>query len=682
MSKMYRSFKPFLTIWAFFFLFLPISVHAKSELSSREKTLAQEMAELSKLTFDDLMNLEITSVSKRTQKVSEAAAAIFVITSEDIRRSGVTSIPEALRMVPGLQVAKIDANKWAITSRGFNDRYANKLLVLMDGRSVYTPLYSGVYWDIQDTLLEDIERIEVIRGPGATLWGANAVNGVINIITRQAKDTQGVLVTAGTGTEERGFGAVRYGAKIGDDTYYRIYAKGFDRDNSVFASGKEADDSWQALRSGFRLEYKVSDRDSMTLQGDIYEGDAGQTLTSTDRASLSMQTFEDTIDVGGGNVLARWDHIFSDTSDMALQLYYDRTEREDAVLKEIRDAFDIDFQSSFGMGDRHEIVWGLGYRFTQDKIRNSFTISFDPDSSDDNLFSAFVQDEIILIEDRLRMVCGSKFEHNDYTGFEYQPSVRFLWTPKEDHRVWTAISRAVRTPSRANEDMRLNYVIYSVPFPPPPTTYVRSVSGYQDFESEELLAYEFGYRFLPTDRFFIDIAVFYNVYDNLKTNESKNRFSENGYLVIPSQMENRMDGETYGVEVTTNCDITDRWNLTVSYSYFQIQLHLDASSRSTAEDIYEGSSPHNQLCIKSELNLPYNLEFDQLLYYADSLSFQNANSYFRFDVRLGWHIVDDVDVSICGQNLFDDQHQEFEQGNGANFTEVESSIYGKITWSF
>ena len=640
------------------------------------------MTELSKLDFEELMNIEITSVSKKAQKVSEAAAAIFVITSEDIRRSGATCIPEALRMVPGLQVARIDANKWAITSRGFNDRYANKLLVLMDGRSVYTPLFSGVYWDIQDTLLEDIERIEAIRGPGATLWGANAVNGVINIITKQAKDTQGVLVTAGTGTEERGFGGVRYGAKIGDDIYYRIYAKGFDRDNSVFASGKEADDNWHALRSGFRLEYKRSDRDSMTLQGDIYEGDGGQTLTSPDRALLSMRTFEDTIDVGGGNVLARWGHIFSDTSDMALQLYYDRTEREDAVLKEIRDAFDIDFQSSFGMGDRHEIVWGLGYRFTQDKIRNSFTTSFDPDSRGDNLFSAFVQDEITLIEDRLRMVCGSKFEHNDYTGFEYQPSVRFLWTPKEDHRVWTAISRAVRTPSRANEDMRLNYVIYSVPFPPPPTTYVMSFSGDRDFESEELVAYEFGYRFLPTDHFSIDIAVFYNVYDNLQTNESKDRFSENGYLVIPSQVENRMDGETYGVEVTTNCDITDRWNLTVSYSYFQIQLHLDESSRSTAEDIYEGSSPHNQLCIKSELNLPYNLEFDQLLYYVDNLSFQDVKSYFRFDVRLGWRPVEDLDVSISGQNLFDNQHQEFEQGNGTNFTEVERSVYGKITWRF
>ena len=552
----------------------------------------------------------------------------------------------------------------------------------MDGRSVYTPLYSGVYWDIQDTLLEDIERIEVIRGPGATLWGANAVNGVINIITRQAKDTQGVLVTAGTGTEERGFGGVRYGAKIGNDTYYRIYAKGFDRDNSVFASGKEADDSWQALRSGFRLEYKGSDRDSMTLQGDIYEGDAGQTLTSADRASLSTQTFEDTIDVGGGNVLARWDHVFSDTSDMALQLYYDRAEREDAVLREIRDTFDIDFQSSFKMGDRHEIVWGLGYRFTQDKIRNSCTVSFDPDSSDDNLFSAFVQDEIILIEDQLRMVCGSKFEHNDYTGFEYQPSVRFFWTPKEDHRVWTAVSRAVRTPSRANEDMRLNYLIYSVPYPPPPTTYVRSVSGDQDFESEEIFACEFGYRFLPTDRFSIDIAAFYNVYDNLKTNESKDRFSENGYLVIPSQMENRMDGETYGVEVTTNWDVTERWSLTASYSYFQIQLHLDASSRSTEDDTYEGSSPHNQLCLKSELNLPYNLEFDQLLYYVDNLSFQNTKNYFRFDVRLGWHPVEDIHLSICGQNLLDNQHQEFGQSNGANFTEVERSIYGKITWCF
>jgi len=352
MSRMYRNFKPFLTIWAFFFLFIPISIHAQSDLSSGEKTLAREMAELSKLTFEDLMNLEITSVSKKAQKVSEAAAAIFVITSEDIRRSGVTSIPEALRMVPGLQVVRIDASKWAITSRGFNDRFANKLLVLIDGRSVYTPLYSGVFWDLQDTLLEDVERIEVIRGPGATLWGANAVNGIINIITKQAKETQGGLVTAGTGTEERGFGSVRYGSKLNDDTCYRVYAKYFDRDIGV-----DGVDNWHVVRGGFGVDWEPANGNSLTLQGDIYDDKIGDRISVASLDDPYTQTLDGDRESSGFNLLTRWKHVISDTSDMTLQLYYDRTKQNTIILDEIRDTFDIDFQHRFLLSKRQELIW-------------------------------------------------------------------------------------------------------------------------------------------------------------------------------------------------------------------------------------------------------------------------------------------------------------------------------------
>jgi iron complex outermembrane receptor protein len=289
-------------------------------------------ADLTELSLEDLMDIEITSVAKKSQKLSEAAAAIFVITQEDIRRSGATSIPEALRMVPGLEVARIDANKWAITSRGFNGRFANKLLVLIDGRTVYTPLYSGVYWDMKDTLLEDVDRIEVIRGPGAALWGANAVNGVINIITKTAKDTQGGLIVGGAGTEEQGFGSLRYGAKLGQDIFSRVYVKYFDRDSGVFPSGEDGADEWDVLRAGFRMDWQGSGPDALTLQGDIYDGEAGVTVVTKSFDPYAPPTFDEDDSISGANLLGRWKHTVSDTSEIALQVYYDRTERNGVIL--------------------------------------------------------------------------------------------------------------------------------------------------------------------------------------------------------------------------------------------------------------------------------------------------------------------------------------------------------------
>ena len=384
---MYRSIHPFVII-SVLFLF-PTFGHAYFDPPSKSKTLVEEMTELSRLDFEELMNLEITSVSKKTQKVSDAAAAIFVITGEDIRRSGATCIPEALRMVPGLEVARINASTWAITCRGFNGRFANKLLVLMDGRSVYTPLFSGVFWDVQDTLLEDLDRIEVIRGPGATLWGANAVNGVINIITKQAKDTQGGLVTAGIGTEERGIGSVRYGGKLNYDTYYRVYAKYFDRDSAVDVYGHDGADEWHVVRGGFRMDWEPANSNSLTLQGDIYNGNAGQRLSVASMTAPYIRTLDESPEITGGNLLSRWKRTISDNSDIMLQLYFDRTERNTEVIDESRDTFDIEFQHQFSLSERQEFIWGLGYRFTSDNIGNTFSTSFYLDSQDDNLFSVF-----------------------------------------------------------------------------------------------------------------------------------------------------------------------------------------------------------------------------------------------------------------------------------------------------
>ena len=414
----------------------------------------QSVPDVTALSMEDLMNIQVTSVSKRTQKVADAAAAIFVITQEDLRRSGATSIPEALRLVPGLEVARIDENKWAIGSRGFNGRFDNKLLVLIDGRSVYTPLFSGVYWNVQDVMLEDIDRIEVIRGPGATLWGANAVNGVINIITKKAKATQGGLATAGGGNEERGSVSARYGDKIGGDTTYRVYGKYFDWAPSQYANGGTANDGWEAQRGGFRADYTPAGSNSFTLQGDLYHSGYNETLTVPSFAAPYSNTFPNTGAYSGGNVLGRWNHS-SEGGSMSLQMYYDNTTLADnSLFVDHQNIFDVDFQDGFHVGDAQQMVWGLGYRSIMDRNDPSFSVSLQPNQRSLNQFSAFLQDEISLVHS-LRLTIGSKFENNTFTGFEFEPNVRLLWTMTPNQSIWTAVSRAVRTPALTEEGLRL-----------------------------------------------------------------------------------------------------------------------------------------------------------------------------------------------------------------------------------
>lgn len=667
-------------------LLLPMTVGLCMAGSLADKSAFTE--ELTELSIEDLMNIEITSVAKKTQKMSEASAAIFVITQEDIRRSGVTSIPESLRMVPGLQVARIDANKWAITSRGFNGRFANKLLVLIDGRSVYTPLFSGVYWDVKDTLLEDVNRIEVIRGPGATLWGANAVNGVINIITKHAKDTQGGLMTAGTGTEEQGIGGIRYGGKSGQDTYYRVYAKYFNRDKGVYASGEDAADDWDAVRGGFRIDWEGSKRDSRTLQGGLYDGQYGETITTRSLTSPYSSTNDTDNDMSGAHLLGRWTRTISDISNMALQLYYDRTERNSILVDLIRDTFDLDFQHKFALGEWQEIVWGIAYRFTGDDMVGSFDTSWDPESRDDDLFSGFVQDDITLVDNQLRLTLGSKFEYNDYTGFEIQPNTRLMWTPEERHSVWAAVSRAVRTPSRTEHDGTVNNSVL-----PPNSLYlgsppvVASLRGDRDFDSEELLAYELGCRVLPSDQLSLDVAAFYNDYDSLRTLEPGSLFLETSpsplHLVSPYTADNKMAGETYGVELAANWHALDWWRLQAAYTYLQMQLHLDADSGDTTSESAEDESPHNQISLQSSMDLPRDVEFDLWVRYVDNLPSQNVGSYVSLDTRIAWKPRKQLEVSIVGQNLLDNHHPEFQpEIVDTSPTEAERSVYGKITWRF
>jgi iron complex outermembrane receptor protein len=640
--------------------------------------------DLTTLGIEDLMNLTVTSVSRKEQNLSSSAAAIFVITQEDIRRSGVTSIPEALRMVPGLEVARIDANKWAVTSRGFNGRFARKLLVLMDGRTVYSQMFSGVFWDAQDTILEDVERIEVIRGPGATMWGANSVNGIINIITKHSVDTTGGLVTAGGGTQERLFGTARYGTTLGSSTNLRTYVKYLERRGmDDTQTGKEGHNGWHAVRCGFRLDAESSDTDSLTLQGDYYDEKLKETYVNTPPTNSS---FDYTTPVSGGNLLARWKRSFSDTSDMALQLYYDRTEMNYAVLNEKRDTLDIDFQNRFALAENQEIVWGAGYRFTHDHLQfPSQILTLSPQNQDNNVFSAFVQGNFTLLPDRLHLIIGSKFEHNDYTGFEIQPNARMLWIPANKQSLWISVSRAVRTPSRAEDSLSFEMTgpPVSVPFFPQPLPSRIHLTGNTDLKSEELMAYELGYRVEPTEQISFDAATFYNVYSQLDGQKQGTPIPDfsnpaQPYITIPMQLTTGDRAETWGVELATNLKALPWWRIRMAYTYFQVTDEENDLGTNTRNE-----NPHHQVSFRSMMNVSKNIDFDLWLRYVDKLSNFNISSYVTLDARLAWRPINNLELTLVGQNLLHDRQQEFiPQFISTQPATVGRSMYGKVTWQF
>ncbi|MGH9580339.1 MAG: TonB-dependent receptor plug domain-containing protein, partial [Terriglobales bacterium] len=520
--------------------------------------------DLTELSVEELANVEVTTAGRKPQKRAEVAAAVYVITQEEIRRSGVTSIPEALRLAPGVNVARIDSNKWAIGIRGFGSRLSRSMLVLMDGRSVYTPLFAGVYWEVQDTPLEDIERIEVIRGPGGTLWGANAVNGVVNVITRDAKDTQGMLVSAGAGTVDRGFTSFRYGGRWKEKNAYRIYGKFFNRDPQFHATGNNFDDWWMG-QAGFRSDWELNQRDRFTLQGDFYRGASGQRTSFTILSPPSVTTVQQKAELSGGNVLGRWQRHIGEAREVALQFYYDRTDRGEPTFREIRDTFDLDFQNRLRLGRRHDLNWGTGYRLSSGEFTGVPSIAFLPPRRTDHLFGAFLQDSITLLEDRLILTLGSKVEHNGYSGWELQPSARVLWKVARQHTLWAALSRAVRTPSRVEHDLEATSLLEPVA-----PTFSR-VIGDRSFVPEKLLSQGLGYRVQATPQLFLDFAGFHNRYYDLLSVEPATPFLEATpappHLVVPIFLRNGMEGRTWGAEAGVDWQATSRWRLKGAYSY-------------------------------------------------------------------------------------------------------------------
>ncbi|HEX7859744.1 MAG TPA: TonB-dependent receptor [Verrucomicrobiae bacterium] len=658
-------------------------------------------ADLMNMDLEDLMKMPVTSVSRKSERLSDAASAIFVITQEDIRRSGVTSIPEALRLSPGLEVARQDAHTWAISSRGFNDEFASKLLVLVDGRTVYSPLVASVNWDVQDYPLEDIDRIEVIRGPGASVWGANAVNGVINITTKTAKETQGLLISGGAGTEEFGFGTLRYGGKINDNTYYRVYGKFSNHDDSELRGGGDANDNWWMSRGGFRLDWTPSDQNLFTLQGDLYGGDLGQSITVPLTTAPYLDTLTDDVQTHGGNILGRWTHDFSETSELALKLYYDYQDRDRVVYAEKRHTFDFDLQHRFLLGDRNDIVWGAGYNVTSDSIDNSPFVGFDPDERTTVVYSAFIQDEITLIQDRLRLTLGSKIEHNDYTGWELQPSGRLSLNITDRQTSWLAVSRAVSTPARAEDDIRINRFVYPPGTTPPgapgpvPVPLLVSLLGDRAMDSKELLAFEWGYRIQPHDRVTFDLATFYNIYDNERSLEAGALDLSNfpNYLVQPYVIGNKLKAETYGFELASTWQATDWWRIRANYTFWKLNFHKADDSTDPLNEAGEDDSPEHQIGVRSLMDLPHNIELDTGVRYVSSLDMRrrfvgapgeelDIPGYVVGDVRIGWRPNYNWEVSLVGQNIFDD-HQEFAPSFlGTQETQVETSVYAKVTFRY
>lgn len=618
---------------------LPVACAVLLIATSASAAAPRSLEDLRKLSLEDLAEVEITSVSKQPQALSRAAAAVFVITNEDIRRSGATSLPEALRLAPNLNVAQVDAASYAISARGFNTFQAsNKLLVLVDGRSIYTPLHGGVFWDQQQVLLEDVDRIEVISGPGGTLWGANAVNGVINIISKPARDTLGGFAGAQLGTVNKSL-AARYGGRLGDSGSYRVYGLGFDRGNTRTVAGRDARDDFDGRQAGFRLDWNLA-RDDFTLQGDIFD-----------------HNIQGGSENSGGNLLAHWTRQLGGGSALQVQTYYDRVDRSSLGVTDDLETFDVEAQHSFRLGDRHSLVWGGGYRLTDDTFVNTLNpFVLDPESDDVSIGNIFVQDSVSL-SDAVTATLGIKLEYSSYTGLEYLPSARVAWQVADDHLLWASVSRAVRTPSRIDRDLEAPLVLDAA----------------SDLKTEKLVAYEAGYRGQPTPETSLSASLFFNDYDDLRILTLS---PDTGRLVFG----NATKGHTYGLEVWGGVRVTDWWRLDAGVHLLQKELRLETGALEVARDQHWGNDPEYQLSLRSRMNLSETVELDIGVRAIDDLPDPRVPDYVALDARLGWHVTDSLELSIAGFNLLDERHPE--TGGPANWREIRRNVYAGARWRF
>lgn len=659
-------------------IFLLTALAAGSALAQTHQPDPASQDSLKGLSLEQLGNIEVTIVSKSPVAVTRTPAAVYVITQQDIRRSGATSLPEALRLAPGVEVARIDSVKWAIGIRGFEGRLSRAVLVLIDGRSVYSPLFHGVYWEVQDTLMEDVDHIEVVRGPGGTIWGPDAVDGVINIITKNARDTHGTLVSAGGGSVDQGFLDFRYGGGNGRNFSYRIYGKGFTRSPEFHPNNNQFDD-WRRTQGGFRTDWDITGRDTLTVQGDIYTGEAGESIRIASMTPPSSTLVNQNADLSGGNALARWRHDLGGGDDFQFQVYYDRVDRRQANQAEYRDTFDFDFVHHFTMRGHQDFRWGVGARISPADLPTVVpTFSFTPSHRTDQLYSGFAQDEISLVADRLSLTVGAKLLHSSFTGYDMEPSVRLLWTPSAHQTFWGAVTRAVRTPSD-NEDTLQSTTLRSVE----PPAFNRTI-GDGLFTSETLIGYEAGYRQLVVPSVSVDLATFYNRYDHLLSTEPGTPFTETSpgpvHTVYPFVNRNGLTGTTKGFEIAPSWKPATWWRVQGSYSYLDMSLRtkpgsLDVNTVSSTE----GSSPRHQFAFQSFLDLPAHVEFSSDFRYVSGLAFQFTRTYETADVRLAWQAVPHLEFSVTGQNLLQPHHPEY-GGDPGGLVGIKRNVFAAVTW--
>jgi iron complex outermembrane receptor protein len=662
---------------------VPLAFAAVSSRATQQPPNAATTANLKLLSLEQLSNIEVTSPSKEPQSAMRAPVAIFVITGEDIRRSGATCIPEALRSAPGVEVARIDSNKWSIGIRGFGSRLSRSVLVIMDGRTVYTPLFAGTYWEVQDTFMDDIDRIEVIRGPGGTVWGPNAVDGVINIITKSSKDTHGMRANASGGTQEQGAADFRYGGGNGNNFNYRFYGKGFDRGPEDHSDHQNFDD-WRAAQGGFRLDWNRTPGDTFTLQGDIYDEVAGEQVGATSYAPPYSQNVNGNAYLAGGNILGRWERTNSAQGDIQVQVYYDRTSRREPNFADVSNTWDVDYLQRVRAPGRQQISWGLGGRAS---LRDSPIVvsglQILPTKRTDWLVTAFIQDEIALVKDRLSLTVGSKLLRTNFTGVEFEPSARLAWTPSERNTFWASYTHALRTPSDVEEEFSLlGYVGQAAPglqafarFNPNPS-----------FAPEQLNGYEVGYRRLFRNNIYLSSTAFLNHYHNLFSEDLVGGFSlENTpappHLILPAQFRNDLFGSTKGFEIVPEWRPKSYWRLRASYSFLNMRLRaLPGAPEVGTAPTLETSSPKSEVSAQSDFDLSKTLQFDLLYRFISALPGQKVAAYSTADARFAWHMRPDMEVSVVGQNLLQRSHVEA-AGEPTAPVGIIRSGYVKLTWT-
>ncbi len=650
------------------------------------------------LSLEELLRVDVTTASRKAQAVQDVAAAVFVITRDDIERSGSTSIPEVLRMAPGVEVARLSSGRWAVSARGFNGRFANKLLVLMDGRSIYSPLFSGVLWEMEGTLLEDIERIEIIRGPGAALWGANAVNGVINIITRHTRDTQGGLVAVGAGNVENGSVAARYGSTLGNG-FYRLWAKTESQRSFEDAAGHSGNNGSRTSRAGFRADMTLASGSGLSLSGGMVSNVAGDRWNVASLTAANGVAVTDTTQTNEAvHLLSRYSRLGGDGSETIVQAYVEQNRILLAqAFEQRRTTVDLDVQHRPRLSGAHDIVFGANYRFSGDEITTTTgsILQIDPKNRDFTLTSVFINDEITLVPDRLRATLGARLEHTSFTGLEPQPHARLAWTPSRTQTFWTAVSRAVRTPSRAEPDATVDLAVAppsaQVPFP----VLLRNVPpANRGKVSETVNALEFGYRQQVDTNLSLDVTAFHNYYSRLsgaRLGPQQIVFRPFPYVVQEAIPANNLEGRTWGLELAMDWRPQRAWRIQGAYSYLKAEITPgtpgDAVELGSATRL-SNSAPQHQVMLRSSVSLGNGREMDAKVRYvsaiqADASGVAPVDAYTSLDLRYAWRPLPKLTLSVTGENLLNERHAEFVPDLlPSQLLVVPRSVYFKALWQF